>query len=531
MGNSTSTNIREEAIEEEEHGSHSSSITGQSKKRGIDQVYGANSKSTLEPERRKKLRKTSEYIYDALFVHGENSDVTIRSLGKEWKLHKLYLKQANYFGSLYHRQWMESSMEVIDLHIPDQNIDVEALDIAFGALYSQDILLPPSKVISILAASSLIQLEGLMQQCEEVMKETTCLENVVSYYRAAALYGQSEVCDLCMVWLQTNLMMRQCQSLLQELDMGLLEDVIRSPNFVVIQIEMDIYTLLKKWLYLKLNPYFSGDFKGILAIADAYFHSGAESNDSFFLDREQGKPFIPLFKALRLQHIIRDFISCREVEKDRIIPGSWLLQQYRQEWISMLRIEQNIEIGPRQFVIEDFENNCLRCGRLLLRDTDHCWRWNGYNFGLDLLVAYSSQGPRTISFRRNVRSQRCSSSVSLAPSRHFVFKVTVASVNEKGHMVLKKSTEITSLQLQKEQEKTVLTLYWESTPDQYPLDKPWKQYFPLIVSATFQLVNNLQTPALTRSGHAIMPFPPITEAHSLGDAAPVENDGPRDIGL
>lgn len=521
MGNTTSRNVREETPERQ---IDSSLEAGQSKKRGVDQMYGANSKFSPEPEKRKKLRRTSEYIYDTLFVRGENSDVTIRSLGKEWKLHKLYLKQANYFGSLYQRQWKDSSSEVIDLQIPDKNIDVEALDITFGSLYSQDILLPMRKVISILAASSLIQLEGLMQQCEEVMKETICLETVVKYYRAGLLYGLSEVCDQCMAWLQTNLMVRQCHSLLEELDMDLLEEVIRSSNFVVIQIEMDIYTLLKKWLYLKLNPHFSGDFKSILLIADTYFHRKAESNDSFFLDTEPGKPFIPVFKALRLQHIIRDFISCREVEKDRIIPGTWLLQQYRQQWISMLRIEQNIETGPKDFVIEDFENNCLRCGRLLLRDTDHCWRWNGHNFGLDLLVAYSSSGPRTITFRRNVRSQRCSSSVSLAPTRHFVFKVTVASVDDKGHTVLKKSTEITSLQLQKEQEQTVLTLYWESTPDQYPLDKPWKQHFPLIISATFQLVSDLQTPALTRSGHSILQFPPITEAHSLGDAEPVEDE-------
>lgn len=42
---------------------------------------------------RKKIKTTTEYIYQVLFVEGVNSDVTIKALDKEWKLHKLYLRQ------------------------------------------------------------------------------------------------------------------------------------------------------------------------------------------------------------------------------------------------------------------------------------------------------------------------------------------------------------------------------------------------------------------------------------------------------
>lgn len=342
--------------------------------------------------KRKRLKTTSQYIYDALFIHGENSDVTIISFNREWKLHKVYLRQAGYFNSMFQAsQWMESTMEVINLQIPDDNIDENSLHIAFGSLYSEEVLICPSKVVSILAAASLIQLEGLMQQCTEVMKETVCQDNVCLYYKTACMYGQNEVSETCIKWLETNLMANQCQNLLSELEPKLLADVLRSSDLIVIQIEMDIYTLLKKWLYLRLHPDFSGEFKNILSAADKFFREEAQKCKVIFLESKQGKPYINTFKALRLQHIIRDFVSCREIEKDFIVPMSWLTPLYRQQWLSMLRVEQSLDFGPKVYEKDEFDCNGLRCGRLLVRDAEHCWRWNGYNFGLDLLVSYSSQ--------------------------------------------------------------------------------------------------------------------------------------------
>ncbi|XP_074973592.1 germ cell-less protein-like 1 [Phalacrocorax aristotelis] len=47
--------------------------------------------STSQPT--KQLKSTSKYIYQTLFVNGENSDVKICALGEEWNLHKIYLCQ------------------------------------------------------------------------------------------------------------------------------------------------------------------------------------------------------------------------------------------------------------------------------------------------------------------------------------------------------------------------------------------------------------------------------------------------------
>lgn len=460
----------------------------------------------LQP-RRKRLKSTSQYIYEALFVHGENSDVTISSLGRQWNLHKVYLRQAGYFKSMFHKsQWKESSMEVINLQIPDSNIDENSLDITFGSLYSEEVLICPDKVVSILAAASLIQLEGLMQQCAEVMKEAVCLENVCLYYKTACLYGQDEVAKTCMAWLETNLMTSQSLHLLRELETNLLIDVINSPNLIVIQIEMDIYTILKKWLFLKVSPNYSGEFKNILPVADKYFRQLAKTTETVFLDSEQGNPYVPVFRALRLQHIIRDFVSCRELERDSIIPWSWLSPLYRQQWLSMLRVEQSLDIGPKTIDPNVFSSNGLRCGRLLLRDTDHCWRWNGYNFGLDLLVSYCSQSPKTIALRRNVQSQRCTSAVSFSPSRHIIFRMHVASVNEKGHITLQMSTGNMPLVFGKEEERVILSIdNASSNGDQFNKCGNWNSSFPLLIAATFQLVNGPTSPEMCDAGYAIQP--------------------------
>uniref|UniRef100_A0A7N4P4G7 Germ cell-less 1, spermatosis associated n=1 Tax=Sarcophilus harrisii TaxID=9305 RepID=A0A7N4P4G7_SARHA len=119
---------------------------------------GDEQERLLNTPRRKKLKSTSKYIYQTLFLNGENSDIKICALGEEWSLHKIYLCQSGYFSSMFSGSWKESSMNTIELEIPDQNIDVEALQVAFGSLYRDDVLIKPSRVIAILAAACMLQL-------------------------------------------------------------------------------------------------------------------------------------------------------------------------------------------------------------------------------------------------------------------------------------------------------------------------------------------------------------------------------------
>uniref|UniRef100_A0A6I8NAY2 BTB domain-containing protein n=1 Tax=Ornithorhynchus anatinus TaxID=9258 RepID=A0A6I8NAY2_ORNAN len=109
---------------------------------------------------RKRMGSTANYIYQTLFLNGENSDIKICALGEEWSLHKLYLRQSGYFSSMFCGSWKESTVDVIELEIPDGNIDTEALQVAFGSLYRDDVLVESSRVISVLAAACMLQLAG-----------------------------------------------------------------------------------------------------------------------------------------------------------------------------------------------------------------------------------------------------------------------------------------------------------------------------------------------------------------------------------
>ncbi|KAM6431955.1 germ cell-less protein-like 1 isoform 2-T2 [Liasis olivaceus] len=392
----------------------------------------------LNTPRRKKLKSTSKYIYQTLFLNGENSDVKICALGEEWNLHKIYLCQSGYFSSMFSGSWRESGMDTIELEIPDQNIDIEALQVAFGSLYRDEVLINPSRVIALLAAASMLQLDGLIQQCGETMKETINAKTVCSYYNSAGTYGLDSLKKKCLEWLLNNLMTHQSVELLKELSINLMKQLISSSNLFVMQVEMDIYTALKKWMFLQLVPSWNGSLKQLLSEADAWFSKRRK-----------------VFKHLRLQYIISDLASARIVERDSLIPADWLSSVYKQQWFAMLRAEQDNDIGPQEINKEELEGNSMRCGRKLAKDGDYCWRWTGFNFGFDLLVTYTS---RYIVFKRNTLNQPCSGSVSLQPRRNIAFRLRLASFDSSGKLICSRTAGYQILTLEKDQEQVVMNL-------------------------------------------------------------------------
>ncbi|ELW64066.1 Germ cell-less protein-like 1 [Tupaia chinensis] len=363
-----------------------------------DEEEGDEQQRLLNTPRRKKLKSTSKYIYQTLFLNGENSDIKICALGEEWSLHKIYLCQSGYFSSMFSGSWKESSMNIIELEIPDQNIDIEALQVAFGSLYRDDVLIKPSRVVAILAAACMLQLDGLIQQCGETMKETINVKTVCGYYTSAGTYGLDSV----------------------KKNINVMKQLIGSSNLFVMQVEMDVYTALKKWMFLQLVPSWNGSLKQLLTETDVWFSKRKKDFEGVtFLETEQGKPFVSVFKHLRLQYIISDLASARIIEQDCLVPSEWLSSVYKQQWLAMLRAEQDSEVGPQEINKEELEGNSMRCGRKLAKDGEYCWRWTGFNFGFDLLVTYTN---RYIIFKRNTLNQPCSGSVSLQPRRSIAFR-------------------------------------------------------------------------------------------------------------
>ncbi|XP_065712887.1 germ cell-less protein-like 1 [Patagioenas fasciata] len=437
---------------------------GKRKRSGAEGPGDSDSDSEAEREerllntpRRKKLKSTFKYIYQTLFLNGENSDIKICALGEEWNLHKVYLRQSGYFSSMFSGSWKESNMNVIELEIPDQNIDIEALQVAFGSLYRDDVLIKPSRVVALLAAACMLQLDGLIQRCGETMKETINAKTVCGYYNSAETYGLDSVKKKCLEWLLNNLMTHQSVELFKELSINLMKQLISSSNLFVMQVEMDVYTALKKWMFLQLVPSWNGSLKQLLAEADAWFAKRIKDSESdvAFLESEQGSAFLPVFAHLRLPYIVSDLASARIVERDSLIPPEWLSSVYKQQWFAMLRAEQDNDIGPQELNEEEMEGNSMRCGRKLAKDGDYCWRWTGFNFGFDLLVTYTN---RYIIFKRNTLNQPCSGSVSLQPRRNIAFRLRLASFDSSGKIICSRATGYQILTFEKDQEQVVMNL-------------------------------------------------------------------------
>ncbi|XP_038641529.1 germ cell-less protein-like 1 [Scyliorhinus canicula] len=135
-------------------------------------------------------------------------------------------------------------------------------------------------------------------------------------------------------------------------------------------------------------------------------------------------------------------------------PG-WLAAVYKQQWFSMLRTEQDNDLGPKEINREEFEVHSMRCGRKLAKDGDYCWRWTGFSFGFDLLVTYTN---RFIIFKRNSLSQPCNGAVSLLPRRNIAFRLRLASFDSNGKVICSRTVGYQILSLEKDQEQIVLNL-------------------------------------------------------------------------
>uniref|UniRef100_A0A8C6C184 BACK domain-containing protein n=1 Tax=Monodon monoceros TaxID=40151 RepID=A0A8C6C184_MONMO len=350
--------------------------------------------------------------------------------------------------------WKESSMNIIELETPDQNIDIEALQVAFGSLYRDDVLIKPSPVIAILAAACMLQLDGLIQQCGETMKETVNVKTVCGYYTSAGTYGLDSVKNKCLEWLLNNLMTHQNVELFKEFSINVMKQLIGSSHLFVMQVEMDVYTALKKWMFLQLP--WNGSLKQLLTETDVWFSKRRKDFEGMtFLETEQGKPFVSVFRHLRLQYIISDLASARIIEQDSPVPSEWLSSVYKQRWLAMLWAEQDSEVGPQEINKEELEGNSMRCGRKLTKDGEYCWWWTGFNFGFDLPVTYTN---RYIIFKRNTLNQPCSGSVSLQRRRSTAFRLRLASFDSSGKPICSRTTGYQILTLEKDQEQVVMNL-------------------------------------------------------------------------
>ncbi|XP_006171644.1 germ cell-less protein-like 2 [Tupaia chinensis] len=407
----------------------------------------------------------SKYAYQTLFLNGETSDIKIRALGKVWCLHKLFLCQSGYFANVFRDSWEESHKDIIELEINGQNIDVGSLHFVLGSLYrDEDVLMEPLQIPGVLATACLLEVENLIQKCDETMKETINTKTVYSYYAAAETYGLDTVKTQCFEWLLHNLMTQLSVTLYKELSIDLMNLLISSSDLLVMQKEMDVYTRLKEWMFLRLNPTWKGSLNQLLVNANNWFSKHREhGSNTAFLETKEGITFQPVFKKLRFQHIISDLASIRVIEQDTLIPSEWLSSVYKQQWFTLLKAQQCGEIGPRDINKTELESYSLRCGKRILKDGKYSWKWSGYNFGFPLHVIFTSHyitffPSHYIIFKQNIYSQLCEDSACLQSLRNIAFRLTLVYFDSSGKLSFSKTTDYKIFTFVKDEEQVVMKL-------------------------------------------------------------------------
>ncbi|XP_054569419.1 germ cell-less protein-like 1 [Eptesicus fuscus] len=437
-------------VEEESEAGGSSPSQG-----GVKRKADSGEPHEQEPHR-KHTKDSSGSVYEALFLRGEGSDVQIRALGEVWNLHRVYLCQSGYFASMFSGAWREATMNTIELQMPDENIDREALHEALGSLYEDSVLIQPRRVVPILATASMLQLDELIQQCGEIMEETVSVQTVCSYYYSAGSYGLPNIRTMCFQWLLDNLMTHHSEELMREINLDIMEELIVSSELLVMEVEMDVYTMLKKWMYLQLQPTWRGPHRALLSDANLWFaRSKRELDGTPFLETPQGRAFVPVFQHLRLAYIVCDLPSARIIDQDALIPATWLTPVYKEQWLALLRAEQTRELGPIAVHVSNFQGNTMRCGHRVHREEPCSWRWAGFNFGWDLVVCYAS---RRVTFRRSALNNSHGLGVSLLWQRKIAFRLCLVSLDRAGRTVFRKDTEYQVLSLGKDEELEVANL-------------------------------------------------------------------------
>ncbi|XP_033735521.1 germ cell-less protein-like 1 isoform X2 [Pecten maximus] len=336
-----------------------------------------------------------------------------------------------------------------------------ALKIAFGSLYKDYVFIKPVQVVSVLAAAMLLQLEGLIDQCESMMKETISGQTVCSYYIASSRYALQTITKDCRNWLLYNLIANESPFLLQGISIEMMTDLIASPDLSVMQVEMDVYNLLKKWIFVRLKPTWSGNNKDLTKDCDNFFRglvtsTGTDEKKLAFLTTSDGQQFLLPYCKVRWHHILTDLSSLKILEKDCIIDLDWIRLSYEHHWKEMLKMEQGQDSGPAEVPDQAvFDRLSLRCGRVLPKDGEYCWRWVGYNYGVDLLVTFMNN---VITLKRNTHSQSCPLTVSFQTLRHVAYRLKIACFDENGKIKNSKSTGLKHISLGKDEETVVMTV-------------------------------------------------------------------------
>ncbi|CAJ0936063.1 unnamed protein product, partial [Mesorhabditis belari] len=384
---------------------------------------GKRKAQNAEPEcsSPKKIAKldTPKYVHEKLFLQGEGSDVAVLAVGHQWNLHKLYLKQCKYFEALFREKsdWKERSENVVKLEFPAGKVTVEALHQVLGSLYSNEITLEIGEIEGILSAASLLQLESLLDRCAEMMCQDIGDDRVLKFLDLAIMYGLPTVIQKVTSFLTINFWrLAKEKKFLAEISLEALARLISSPDTLVMEGEQDLYNIIKTWIYLN---------QGGQILDDETAHS--EALEEFFRRHDSSKtfePYLALWSGIRLHHLVTSTASMKILELDRIYPKQILKETIVDTWKCMIRNEEDPKLGIS--ITDDVFNLCaLRQGRVVDSEPK-CWRWTGYNNGIDILLNFSHG---ILTMKRNCLTQSTPYSVNISSERSVHHRIVFTDAN------------------------------------------------------------------------------------------------------
>lgn len=430
----------------------------------------------LTPQK-KKMKSTSLYVYKTLFIEGQQSDIKVKALNREWNLHKIYLCQSPYFATMFQNgsAWKESNQSCIEISIPDTNINEKSLDLTFGSFYKEDVQIVPLEVISDLACASLLSLDGLISQCTSVMKDNINSDSVLAYYEASRIYGVKQVEDDTLKWLCQNLMNTDMVKL-DQLNIELFERIISSNQLFIIQVETDLYSLCKRWLYYQLNTVPPKDPTSLLTPKDfneffANYLKVCNGGFKTLLEIPCLSKYAQVFKQIRLHNLLNDLSSYELIKQDMLIPLEWIEPCFVENWVNIIYVDQNKFSHEYEIEKSSFDARCLRFGRLLTNESVVTWRWVGFNYGIDILLTHSLD--RTINIKRNVPERNNTfmnnsykGLLSHKSIQRIYYLIKIIKLDKFGTEVWSKETDLVCQDLNKNEEKVAIKI---DSNVEYPL--------------------------------------------------------------
>ncbi|CAG0919227.1 unnamed protein product [Notodromas monacha] len=298
------------------------------------------------PIKRVRVPETGNFIYDTLFKAGVGSDVTVKALGQEWKLHRIYLQQSPFFQAMFHGGWKDADNDVVELKIVDGRVSAQGLDIALGSMYHGEVDIPREAIVNVVAACRLLQLEHLLAKCGDLMVGAVNGDNAVSFLAAGDMYGVGSVKTAALTWLAQNAFpisnadQSRCLAVIWNLSLDTLETVLASEDLVVIPCEMILYSMLCVWVYIQEAQVKSlGDGEdGVRVIMNDAIDFFLKKQGTPFLLTAEGRKYGKIFELIKVHQLVMHPLDVQCLRRDNVLDPDTIYRTIETQWIRQLHL-------------------------------------------------------------------------------------------------------------------------------------------------------------------------------------------------